>query len=101
MPGVSERSFVLGLQDFSSNKNRVNHFIPKCLDCNSIFVISCIFFNPSCTVACFHTDMCTQGSLTYFNCENFRDVPDLDTSIRYRVKCTHPALSGIKVKFNT
>ena len=29
MPGVSERSFLLGLQEFSSNKNRVNHFSAK------------------------------------------------------------------------
>ena len=28
-----------------------------------------------------------------------RDVPDLDSTIRYPVKCRHPALSGIRVKF--
>jgi hypothetical protein len=38
MPGVSERSFVLGLQDFSSNKNRVNHFIPKYIFSKTVFL---------------------------------------------------------------
>ena len=28
-----------------------------------------------------------------------RDVPDPDSTIRYPVKCRHPALSGIRVKF--
>ena len=28
-----------------------------------------------------------------------RDVPDPDSTIRYLVKCRHPALSGIRVKF--
>ena len=30
---------------------------------------------------------------------NSRDVPDPDSTIRYPVKCRHPALSGIRVKF--
>ena len=29
----------------------------------------------------------------------FRDVPDPDSTIRYPVKCGHPVLSGIRVKF--
>ena len=37
MPGVSERSFVLGLQDFSSNKNRVN------FHCISILYNNCYY----------------------------------------------------------
>ena len=32
-------------------------------------------------------------------CVYIRDVPDPDSTIRYPVKCTHPALSGIRVKF--
>ena len=28
-----------------------------------------------------------------------RDVPDPDSTIRYPVKCRHPALSGIRVEF--
>ena len=28
-----------------------------------------------------------------------RDVPDPDSTIRYPVKCRHPAPSGIRVKF--
>ena len=28
-----------------------------------------------------------------------RDVPDPDSTIRYPVKCRHPVLSGIRVKF--
>ena len=28
-----------------------------------------------------------------------RDVPDPDSTIRYPVKCRHPILSGIRVKF--
>ena len=34
-----------------------------------------------------------------FLCNNGRDVPDPDSTIRYPVKCRHPALSGIQVKF--
>ena len=32
-------------------------------------------------------------------CQIYRDVPDPDSTIRYPVKCRHPALSGIRVKF--
>ena len=31
--------------------------------------------------------------------ETTRDVPDPDSTIRYPVKCRHPAPSGIRVKF--
>ena len=48
MPGVSERSFVLGLQDFSLNKNRVKHFILKytvTLHFYAVFVVTGIFYS--------------------------------------------------------
>ena len=31
--------------------------------------------------------------------QSIRDVPDPDSTIRYPVKCRHPVLSGIRVKF--
>ena len=43
--------------------------------------------------------ICKNIRLLPFQLYHIRDVPDPDSTIRYPVKCTHPALSGIRVKF--